>query len=106
VTKARDIMTSSTEFVGPDTTVADAAKRMAQNDVGALAVCGQDKRLRGVITDRDIVVGVIAQGKDPMSTTVGDVTPSTEVVTIGADDSIGFVNPIWPHCDGLKWPHP
>jgi len=88
MSKARDIMTASTQFVGTDATVAEAAKSMARNDIGAIPVCGEDKRLRAVITDRDIVVRVIAEGKDPNNTRVGDVTAPTEVVTIGADDSI------------------
>jgi CBS domain-containing protein len=85
---AREIMTAGAESIGPDDTVADAAKRMADDDFGALPVCGADGKLRGVITDRDIVVKVIAQGRDPKATTVGDVAGDVEVVTIGADDSV------------------
>ncbi len=86
--KARDIMETDVAFVSADDTVAAAAKKMAQLEVGALPVCNQEKRLEGMITDRDIAVKVVAQGKDPQSTTVRDVADQPEVVTIGADDSI------------------
>jgi CBS-domain-containing membrane protein len=48
-------------------TVLDAAKRLAELDVGAMPICGNDNRLKGMLTDRDIVVKVLAQGKDPSS---------------------------------------
>ena len=80
-------MTPGAEFVDNDTSVADAAKRMADQDYGALPICGTEGKLEGVITDRDIVVKVIAAGLDPASTTVGQLKDTqTEVVTIGADD--------------------
>ena len=84
---AREIMTAGATFVDVDLTVAEAASRMASEDFGALPVCNTEGRLQGVITDRDIVVKVIAAGLDPTSTRVGDIAGGTEVVTIGADDS-------------------
>jgi CBS domain-containing protein len=51
--------------VAPDTTVQEAAHRMATQKVGALVVVGADHRPRGVITDRDIAVAVVAAGRDP-----------------------------------------
>ena len=86
--KARDIMEKDVEFVSADDTVVDAAKKMAKLDVGALPVCNEDKRLEGMITDRDIAVKAVAKGKDPKKTKVRDLTDQPEVVTIGADDSI------------------
>ena len=84
---ARDIMTGSAECAQTTDTLVDAAKKMRDLDVGALPICGEDNRLKGMITDRDIVVKVIAAGLDPSSTKVGDIASGTEVVTIGADDS-------------------
>jgi CBS domain-containing protein len=84
---AREIMTPGASYVDVDLTVAEAASRMASEDYGALPVCGPEGRLQGVITDRDIVVKVIAEGRDPQTTTVGEIAGGTEVVTIGADDS-------------------
>ncbi|HZT64192.1 MAG TPA: CBS domain-containing protein [Acidimicrobiales bacterium] len=88
MTKAREIMTKGTEFAKMEESIAEAAKRMAKSDVGVLPICNDQKRLQGMLTDRDIVVKVIAQGKDPQKTKVSDVAQGTEVVTIGADDSI------------------
>src|SRR5688500_2197309 len=84
---AREIMTPGATYVDVDLTVAEAASRMASEDFGALPVCSSEGRLQGVITDRDIVVKVIAAGLDPTSTTIGEIAGGTEVVTIGADDS-------------------
>jgi len=87
-TKARDIMTGGVECVQEDETVQDAARKMEQLGVGALPICGSDDRLKGMLTDRDIVVKVIAQGKDPASTRAGDLAQG-KPVTIGADDELG-----------------
>jgi CBS domain-containing protein len=88
VTKARDIMHPSVEFIGLDASVADAAKRMAELNIGAMPICNPERRLQGMLTDRDIVVKVVAAGKDPKRTKVSAVAQGTEVVTIGADDSV------------------
>lgn len=82
---AREIMTSNAECVNADETVLDAAKRMARLDVGSLPICGTDDRLKGMLTDRDIVVKVLAQDKDPGSCLAGELAQG-EAVTIGADD--------------------
>jgi CBS domain-containing protein len=86
--KARDIMSGGAEFIGLDATIADAAQKMAANDIGVLPICNAEGRLQGMLTDRDIVVKVIAAGLDPLATTVDRVAQGTEVVTIGADDSV------------------
>ena len=84
---ARDVMTDDAECVGENDSIVDAAKKMAELDVGAMPICGEDNRLKGMITDRDIAVKVLAQGKDPESTTAGELGDG-KPVTIGADDSI------------------
>ena len=84
---ARDIMSNDVECVSENDSVLDAAKRLAELDVGAMPICGEDDRLKGMITDRDIVVKVLAKGKDPSSTKVGELGEG-KPVTIGADDSI------------------
>jgi CBS domain-containing protein len=86
--KARDIMTPECKCVGENDSILDVAKQLAENDVGAMPICGEDNRLKGMVTDRDIVVKVLAQGKDPSSTKAGELATQGEVVTIGADDSI------------------
>jgi CBS domain-containing protein len=83
---ARDIMTGGIDCAKENDTVLDAARRMQQLDVGALPICGEDEKLKGVITDRDIVVNVIAAGKDPQSTKVSELAQGTPL-TVSADDS-------------------
>ena len=65
---ARDVMTGDAECIGENDTITDAAKRLKELDVGAMPICGEDNRLKGMLTDRDIVLKVIAEGKDPNST--------------------------------------
>ncbi|MDQ3480475.1 MAG: CBS domain-containing protein [Actinomycetota bacterium] len=84
---AREAMTGSTECVGENETALDAARKMAQLSVGALPICGENHRLKGMITDRDIVVKVLAEGGDPTSVTAGSLGQG-KPVTIGADDSL------------------
>jgi CBS domain-containing protein len=86
VTTAREIMSSDIEYIPSDSTVMDAAKKLASDNVGALPICDAG-RLKGVITDRDVVVKVLAEGKDPSVTKVIDLVQG-EAVTIGADDSV------------------
>jgi CBS domain-containing protein len=85
--KARDVMTGGVECVGENDSIADAARKLADLGVGAMPICGEDNRLKGMLTDRDIVVKVLAQGRDTESTTAGQLGEG-KPVTIGADDSI------------------
>jgi CBS domain-containing protein len=87
MTSARDIMTSDVECVGENDTLTDAARRMRDLNVGALPICGEDDRLKGMLTDRDIVVECIARGGDPNTVRAGELGDG-KPVTIGADDSI------------------
>jgi CBS domain-containing protein len=87
VTTARDIMTGSAECVSTTETLADAARKMRDLDVGALPICGESNRLEGMLTDRDIVVRCIADGGDPSSVKVSELAEG-KPVTIGADDSV------------------
>ena len=84
---ARDIMTQDADCVQESQSILDAAKELAQRDVGAMPICGDDDRLKGMLTDRDIVVKVLAEGKDPSSTKVSEIAEG-KPVTIGADDDI------------------
>jgi CBS domain-containing protein len=79
-------MSSDAECVTENESVIDAAQKMARLDVGALPICGEDERLKGMLTDRDIVVKVLAEGKDPSDTKAGELAVG-KPVTIGADDS-------------------
>jgi CBS domain-containing protein len=87
--KARDVMSTDCTCIGENDSVLDAAKRLAEKDVGSLPICGEDDRLKGMLTDRDIVVKVLAEGKDPASVKAGELGQGdAQTVTIGADDSI------------------
>jgi CBS domain-containing protein len=70
--KVRDIMTAEVETAEPDTTLDEIATMMRDGDVGAIPVL-EDDEVVGIVTDRDIVVRCIAEGKDPAETTVDDV---------------------------------
>ncbi|WP_409181170.1 CBS domain-containing protein [Amycolatopsis sp. VS8301801F10] len=87
MTTARDLMTPNAVCVRESETVNDAARKMASEQLGALPVCGEDNRLKGMLTDRDIVVKVIAEGKDPRAVHAGELAQG-EAVTIGADDDV------------------
>jgi len=87
MTKARDVMTPDVQCVQEGQTLADAARMMRDLDVGALPICGNDNRLKGMVSDRDIVVRCIAEGGDPEKTGVMQLAQG-KPVTIGADDDI------------------
>jgi len=87
MTTARDLMTPGPECVGAKESLVDAARKMRDLDVGALPICGEDNQLKGMLTDRDIVVKCVADGGDPGKTTAGAFAQG-KPVTIGADDSI------------------
>ena len=78
--RIREIMTSNPSTVEPDKTVADAARIMKQEDAGVVPVT-ENGRLTGMVTDRDIAIRVVAESKDPKSTTVREVA-SSDLVTI------------------------
>lgn len=86
MTTARELMTAGAECVTEDDSLVTAAQLMRDLDVGSLPIRGDDNRLKGVITDRDIVVKCIADGGDPTSTMVGSMAQG-KPITIGADDS-------------------
>ena len=71
--KIRDIMTNPVIRISPEETVAVAARTLTQYNIGAMPVCGNDGRLCGMITDRDIVTRCLASGKSPSTTSVRDV---------------------------------
>ena len=82
----REIMTSNPVTVRPDASVVEAARSMSSEDVGSLPVVEGD-RLVGVVTDRDIALRVVAEGKDPSATTAGEIA-SKDPVTVGPDEDL------------------
>jgi CBS domain-containing protein len=86
-TLVREAMSRRVAAIDAEAPVADAAERLAEQDVGVLAVCRDGDRLSGVITDRDIVVRVIAQRLDPDELTVGECG-SGEPATVSPQETL------------------
>ena len=76
-TTARDIMHPGAECIAEGDSVAAASQKMRDLGVGALPICGADDRLHGILTDRDIVVKCIAEGRDPSQVRAGDLAQET-----------------------------
>ena len=87
MTTAREIMTAGAECIGENETLEQAARKMKDLDVGSLPICGEDKRLKGMVTDRDIVIKCLAEGRDAREVRAGELGQG-KPVTIGADDSV------------------
>ncbi len=82
----RDTMTSNPRTIETSTPVAEAARLMSSEDVGSVPIV-EGERLVGMLTDRDIAVRVVAEGKDPQSTTVGEVA-SRDIVSVDPQQNL------------------
>lgn len=71
--KLSNVMTGGIETIAPHASLAEAAKKMASQDIGSLPVCADRRTVVGIITDRDITVRAVARGMDPNQTRVEDV---------------------------------
>jgi CBS domain-containing protein len=85
--KVRDAMTPNPTFVSPTQPITEAARIMRDEDVGSLPVCEGD-RVTGIVTDRDIVVRGLADGREASQLKVQDVA-SREVRTVDAEEDLG-----------------
>jgi len=79
-------MTPNPRTIEPSTPIVEAAKLMRDEDVGPVPIV-ESGRVVGILTDRDIAVRVVAEGKDPQSKTAGEVA-SKQLVTIDPDQTI------------------
>ena len=86
MTTARDIMHSGAECVGEHESLDSAARRMRDLGVGALPICGDDDRLHGIITDRDIVLKCVAEGIDPWAMTASSLAQGKPFTVDGDTD--------------------
>ncbi|WP_417510121.1 CBS domain-containing protein [Microbacterium sp.] len=86
MTLARDIMTSAPRCIGENDSLSIAAAVMSKLDVGALPICGEDRKLMGMLTDRDIVVGAVAEGLDTESTPARALAQGSPVTVEASDD--------------------
>jgi CBS domain-containing protein len=82
----REVMTAQPKSCSRDASVREVAKLMAKEDVGPIPVVDGD-RLVGLVTDRDVVLRVVAEGRDPESTTVGEIA-SSDIVTVSPDEDL------------------
>lgn len=87
--KCKDIMTEDLVYCMPDDTVVDVAQLMKKEDIGPVLIVDDDeaKTLVGIVTDRDLALKVVAEGRDPKTTRVKDVM-SGKLVTCYADDDV------------------
>jgi CBS domain-containing protein len=69
----KEIMTRGVECTRPEATLQETAEKMRDLDIGPMPVCGDNDRLLGMITDRDIAVRSVAEGQDPRNTRVKDI---------------------------------
>ena len=84
--QVRDLMNPNVVTVEPGSSAALAARLISRHNVGSLPVCGEDRRLRGVVTDRDIVLRCVAAEEDPAQTPVRDImSRGCATVSPGAD---------------------
>ena len=87
MTTAREIMHAGAECIGEEETLQRAALRMRELNVGSLPICGSDDRLKGIITDRDIVLKCVATGCDAATMTAGELAQGTPFC-VGANDDM------------------
>ena len=85
--KLAAIMTGGIETIAPQATLAEAARKMASQDIGSLPVCAERRRVVGIITDRDITVRAVARGMDPNSTRVEEVM-TRDVLSCSAEADV------------------
>lgn len=82
---AKDVMSRKPEFLPPDATLQVAANQMRTHDYGFIPV-GKNDRLIGTVTDRDIIIRAISEGKDPNKTTLGDIMSEDMFFCFETDD--------------------
>jgi CBS domain-containing protein len=81
-----DVMTSTVETVPGDTSLVEATQRMARADIGDVLVVDSNAALRGIVTDRDIAIRVVAEGQDPRNIRAGDVM--SPAVSVGSNATV------------------
>ena len=83
--RIKDVMTPQAEVISPDATTEDAAALMKTLDIGVLPVCDEEG-LVGILTDRDLVVRVLAATRDPKAMLVGEAMTPSVVYCFDDDD--------------------
>lgn len=86
MSSVKEVMTTHPCSCEPDTSITEVARMMSQEDVGPIPIVEND-RLIGIVTDRDIVLRVVAEGRDPGRTTADEIA-SKQLVTVEPDDDL------------------
>ncbi|MEU5883370.1 CBS domain-containing protein [Spirillospora sp. NPDC047279] len=97
MTTARDIMHAGAECINEDESLLSAARKMRDLDVGSLPICGNDDRLHGIITDRDIVVKCVSEGRDPAQVKAGEMGTDRLHLVSATDDADAVVRMMERH---------
>jgi CBS domain-containing protein len=103
MTLVGEIMTDDCQCIREHESVRQAARRMAELEIGAMPICGDDDRLKGMITDRDIAVKVVAAGKDPEATEAGELAQGTPV-WVDADADLNYALELMAEQDVRRLP--
>lgn len=85
--RIRDVMIADPVTVGEDSSAVDAAEAMRSSDVGDVIVLDDSQQICGVVTDRDIAIRLVADGRDPSATKVREIC-SADVTTVSPDDAV------------------
>lgn len=84
--KVRDVMTESVNFATPNNTVVELAQKMKNDDIGSIPIC-EGRKVVGIITDRDIVIKAVSQGKN-IETKKANEIMNSNVITVTADQDV------------------
>jgi CBS domain-containing protein len=85
--RINDVMTPNPQTLPATATVREAAETMRANDIGDVIASDEQGRIAGILTDRDIVVRVVAEGRDPRATRIGDIA-SQKLTAVSPDDPV------------------
>lgn len=94
--KIKDIMSPHPVTVSPEDSASVAARLLSKHNIGALPVCGKDGRLRGMVTDRDIVLRCVAAEEEPSGVKVSEIM-TRRVISVGSEDPIYRATDLMAH---------
>lgn len=94
--KVRDVMSRHIVRISPEETAAVAARLLSHHNIGALPVCTKEGKLRGVLTDRDIVLRCVAADEDPQKVRVSEIM-TRRIVSVNADTSVEAASELMAH---------
>ena len=99
--QVKDLMNPSVVTIEPTSSAALAARLLSRHNVGVLPVCGEDRKLRGMVTDRDIVLRCVAAEEDPAQTLVREIM-TRGCATVSPQDDCRAATQLMPVVEGGK----